>query len=237
MRKERVTKKGEREKAVAYLRSRVFPWNFIFEDVDEDAIKHFVKYAIQICEGKGIDKRSISIGGDEVKELIIKEVKEAVNDYLLFDVDDSDMTKMHGDFAVSYPFAFTQCLAHTILYRLGFEMGDVVDAKAISELLGQDVEEMRRRELFIRDLISKNEKKAMKMFGRSILDRRVITAGGEYLGHVSNIVFDVETGSVGSLIVDHQKGGAGSKKTRVPMQDMRLSMYSKNIVLKYSTYK
>lgn len=234
MRRKREKEREEKEKVVAYLRSRLFPWNFIFEDVEEDAIKHFVTYAIQICEGKGIDKRSISVEGAEIKELIIKEVKEAVNDYL-FDANDRDMVRMHGDFAGSYPFAFAQCLAHTILHRLGLEMRDVVDVNAISELLGQDIKEMEGRVLFIRDLISKNENKAMKMFGKSILDKKVIMAGGECIGSVGDIVFDVGTGNVEGLMVNHQKG-SGFKKSRISMQDVRLNMYSKNIVLKYSNY-
>lgn len=234
MRRKREKEREEKEKVVAYLRSRLFPWNFIFEDVEEDAIKHFVTYAIQICEGKGIDKRSISVEGVEIKELIIKEVKEAVNDYL-FDANDRDMVRMHGDFAGSYPFAFAQCLAHTILHRLGLEMRDVVDVNAISELLGQDIKEIKGRVLFIRDLISKNENKAMKMFGKSILDKKVIMAGGECIGSVGDIVFDVGTGNVEGLMVNHQKG-SGFKKSRISMQDVRLNMYSKNIVLKYSNY-
>ena len=232
--KEKKKEKEEKEKVIAYLRSRLFPWNFIFEDVEDDAIKHFVTYAIQICEGKGVEKRSISTDEGEVKELITREVKEAVNDYL-FDVEDRDMRRMHGEFAISYPFAFTQCLVHTILYRLGLEMEDVVDVKAISELLGRDIEEIRREEFFIRDLISRNEKKAMKMFGKSILDRKVITAEGDYIGSVGDIIFDTETGSVEGLLVNHQKG-ADVKESRISMHDVRLNTYSKNIVLKYSTY-
>lgn len=231
MRKE----KEEEEKVIAYLRSKLFPWNFIFEPIEEDAIEHFVTYAIQICEGKGIEKGSISTDDGEVKKLITREVKEAVNDYL-FDTEDSDMIKMHGEFAVSYPFAFVQCLVHTILYRLGLEMGDVVDVKAISELLGRDIKEIRKGELFIRNLISKREKKAMKMFGKSILDRRVITAEGDYIGDVGDIIFDIETGSVEGLLINHQKG-MSEKRSRMPMHDVRLNMYSKNIVLKYSSYK
>ncbi len=234
MKVERKKEKEGKEKVIAYLRSKLFPWNFIFEDVEEDAIEHFVTYAIQICEGKGIEKRSISTDEGAVKELITREVREAVNDYL-FDPEDKGMIRMHGKFAVSYPFAFTQCLVHTILYRLGLEMSDVVDVKAISELLGVNIKEIKRSELFIRDLISRNEKKAMKMFGKSILDRKVITAGGDYIGSVCDIMFDIETGNVGGLIVNQQKG-VGSKKNRISMQDVRLNTYSKNVVLKYSNY-
>ncbi len=237
--------KGEekegREKTVAYLRSRLFPWNFVFEPVEEDAIKHFVTYAIQICEEKGIEKGTIPVPvtEDDVKELITKEVKEAVNEYL-FDVDDGDMAKTHGKYAVSYPFAFSQCLVHTILYRLGLELEDVVDVKAIGDLLGQDIEEIRRSESFIRNLISKRKKRAMKMFSKSILDRKIITAGGEYIGNVGNIVFDIETGNVGGLIVNQQKQkgtGRDLEKGRISLHDVRLNIYSKNVVLKYSSYK
>ena len=241
MRAEQGKEKEGREKAVAYSRSRLFPWNFVFEPVEEDAIKHFVTYAIQICEEKGIEKGTIPVPvtEDDVKELITKEVKEAVNEYL-FDVDDGDMAKTHGKYAVSYPFAFAQCLVHTILYRLGLELEDVVDVKAIGDLLGQDIEEIRRSELFIRNLISDRKKRAMKMFGTSILDRKIITAGGEYIGNVGDIVFEIETGNIGGLIINQQKQkGAGMdlEKGRISMHDVRLNMYSKNVVLKYSSYK
>ncbi|RJS72605.1 PRC-barrel domain containing protein [Methanophagales archaeon] len=239
MRAEQEKEKEGREKAVAYLRSRLFPWNFVFEPVEEDAIKHFVRYAIQICEEKGIEKGTISVSKDDVKELITKEVKEAVNEYL-FDVDGEDMTRIHGKFAVSYPFAFAQCLVHTILYRLGLELEDVVDVKAVGNLLGQDVEEIRRSEPFIRNLISKRGKGAMRMFGKSILDRRIITAGGEYIGNVGDIAFEIETGKVGGLIVNQQKQKGADRdleKGRISMHDVRLNMYSRNVVLKYSSYK
>ncbi len=80
--------------------------------------------------------------------------------------------------------------------------------------------------------------KAMKMFGKSILDRKVITAEGNSIGSVGNITFDIETGNVGGLIVNQQKEkGVGLKKGRISMNDVRLNMYSKNIVLKYTNYK
>jgi hypothetical protein len=51
--------KEEKEKVVAYLRSKLFPWNFIFEDVADAAIEHFVPYAIQMCDAKGLEKGSV----------------------------------------------------------------------------------------------------------------------------------------------------------------------------------
>ena len=227
------TGKEEREKVIAYLRSKIFPWNFIFENVADAAIEHFVPYAIQMCEAKGIDKGSVSV--ENVKEVITREVKEAVDDYL-FDPEDKEMIRMHGKFAADYPFAFSQCLAHVILYRLGLKLEDVVDIKAISDLLGEDMKEITMREYFIRDLISQDGRKAMKMFAKSILDKKVITAGGDCIGSVEDIIFTDETGKVEEIAVNHLRG-TGLKKSRVPMRDVRLNMYSKNVVLKSSNYR
>jgi sporulation protein YlmC with PRC-barrel domain len=225
--------KEEKEKVVAYSRSKLFPWNFIFEDIAEDTVEHFVPYAIQMCEAKGIEKGSIGI--EEVKEVIAREVKEAVDDYL-FDPDDNEMIRMHGKFVAQYPFAFSQCLAYVILYRLGLKLDDVVDVKSISDLLGQDVTEIRKGEFFIRDFISRCGSKAMKMFAKSIIDKKVITAGGDCIGSVGDIIFADETGKVEELVINHLKG-TGLKKGRISMDDVRLNMYSKNIVLKSSNYR
>jgi sporulation protein YlmC with PRC-barrel domain len=225
-------KREEKEKVIAYLRSRLFPWNFILEEVEEDALKHFIPYAIQICEAKGIDKNSV--GNEEVKEVIAKEVRDAVNDYL-FDLREKERLKMHDEFATSYPFAFSQCLAYTILYRLGLEMRDVVDVQAISELLGRDINEIEHKELLFRDLMLKRGNKPVKMFGRSILDKKVITAEGDYLGSLGDIIFADATGQVEGLLVNHRKS-AELMKSRISMDDVRLNMYSKNIVLKSTNY-
>ena len=224
--------KEETEKIIAYLRSRVFPWNFIFEEVEEDALKHFIPYAIQMCEAKGIDMSSV--GKEEVKEGIAKEVTDVVNDYLI-DLGEKEMKKTHGGFASIYPFAFSRCLAYTILYRLGFEMGDAVDVQAIRELLGLDIHEIEHREALIRDLISKWGNKPVKMFGRSILDKKVITAEGDYLGGVEDILFADKTGRMERLLVSPRKGSE-LLKSRISMDDVRLNLYSKNFVLRTSNY-
>ncbi|MHC1610164.1 MAG: PRC-barrel domain-containing protein [Candidatus Methanospirareceae archaeon] len=221
-----------KEKVVAYLRSKVFPWNFIFEDVTEDALEHFVPYAIQMCEAKGIEKGAIGV--EEVKAVIRREVREAVNDYL-FDPGDKEMIRMHGKFAPIYPFAFSQSLAYVILYRLGLKLEEIVDVKGICDLLGKDVMEVRRRESLIQEIIARGEDKAMKMFARSILDKRVITAGGDCIGTVKDIIFADETGELEGLVVNHKRG-SGLKKSRISMGDVSLNMYSKNIFLKSSNY-
>lgn len=224
--------KEEKEKVIAYLRSRLFPWNFVFEDVEADAVEHFIPYAIQVCEGKGINKKAI--GGEVLKEVITREVREAVNDYL-FDPGDKEIIRMHGKFITNYPFAFSQCLVYVILDRLGLNMGEVLDLKAVSDLLGTDVERLRDRGVFINGLIIKNEKNALKLFGKDILDRKVISAGGDYVGHLGDIIFDIDKGNVAGLIINHRKG-TGLEKSQVSMNDVRLNMYTKNIGLKHSNY-
>ena len=224
--------KEDKEKVIAYLRSKMFPWNFIFEDVVEDAVEHFVPYAIQMCEAKGIEKGAIEV--DAVKAVITREVREAVNDYL-FDPRHKEMMRMHGKFVADYPFAFSQSLAYVILYRLGLKLEEVVDVKAICDLLGRDVKDVRRRESFIHGIIARDGNKAMKMFASSILAKKVITAGGDCIGSVKDIIFAEGTGELEELVVNHKRGTYPGE-TRISMDDVRLNMYSKNIVLKSSTY-
>jgi sporulation protein YlmC with PRC-barrel domain len=225
--------KEEKEKVVGHLRSKVFPWNFILEDVDGEAVRHFVPYAIQMCEAKGIERGSVK--GEAAREVITREIKEAVEDYL-FDPEDVEIARMHGRFAEQYPFAFSQSLAFVILHRLGLNLEDVVDVRGVSDLLGEDVREIREREDMVRDIIAKNSSRTIKMFARTIMNKKVITAGGDWIGTVADIIFNSETGKVEDLVVTHLSG-SGLKTSRVPMKDVRLNMYSKNIVLKSSDYR
>ena len=224
MRKARA--RGDEEKVIAYMTSRLFPWNFIVEDVDPESLRHFVPYAIQICEDRGIKKGSIE--RDRVKEVIEKELRWMLNDYL--HQENRDVTRAHGKFYAQYPFAFAQALIHTILYRLGVELEDVVNINALGELLELDIKTIKKKERFIRDLISRNEEKALRIFSKAMLNRKVISEEGDYIGSVSDIVFDSETGTLKGLILNKQKG---SEKLKVPMNDMKLNLYSRNIVLKY----
>ena len=224
MRKARA--RGDEEKVIAYMTSRLFPWNFIVEDVDPESLRHFVPYAIQICEDRGIKKGSIE--RDRVKEVIEKELRWMLNDYL--HQEDRDVTRAHGKFYAQYPFAFAQALIHTILYRLGVELEDVVNINALGELLELDIKTIKKKERFIRDLISRNEEKALRIFSKSMLNRKVISEEGDYIGSVSDIVFDSETGILRGLILIQQRG---SERLKVPMDDMKLNLYSRNIVLRY----
>jgi len=222
----------EKEKLVAYLRSKLFPWNFIFEEVEEEAIEHYAPLAIQMCAAKGIERDVVD--REAVKDVIGHEVKEAVEDYL-FDPEDREMVRMHGRFASLYPFAFSQAMAYAILHRLELQLADIVDVKAVADLLGLDEHEISKRDLRARDVLAKNGGRALKMFARSIVAKKVLTAGGDHIGRVEDLVFTGKSGKVEELVVNHPKG-TGLKESRIPMNDVRLNMYSKNIVLKPSTY-
>jgi sporulation protein YlmC with PRC-barrel domain len=193
---------------------------------------HFVRYAIQLEQVKGVNKKFTE--KEEVKGMITKWVKDVVNDYL-FDPDDRDAIRMHGKFTDDYPFAFSQCLMYTILHRFGIKMGDIVDIKAISELIGKNIKEIERRELFIEDLISSNENKGLKMLAKSVLDRKVITTEGNYIGCVKDVIFDNMSGCLERLLVNRQKGlHLIKKRISLSIEDVKLNMYSGSVIVKSS---
>ena len=70
----------------------------------------------------------------------------------------------------------------------------------------------------------------MRIFSKAMLNRKVISEEGDYIGSVSDIVFDSETGILRGLILIQQRG---SERLKVPMDDMKLNLYSRNIVLRY----
>jgi len=220
--------KEEKERVIAQLRSRSFPWNFILDDVEEDAIEYFVPYAIQMCEAKRIEQGSVS--HDEAKVMITREVKESIEGYL-FDNAHKELIRMHGKFATLYPFAFSQSLAHVILYRLDLKLEDIVDIKAISDLMGKDVSEIGKKELFFRDVIARDERKVFRIFAKSILNKKVLTASGDYIGNIEDIIFTDETGDILRLEVNH------GKKKSLALNEISLNMSSRIILLKSQDYQ
>ncbi|GEM_PF-607783 len=267
----------DKEKVIAYRRSKLFPWNFIFEDVDERAIEYFAPYAVQILGGRHDQKKEESAqrslrehaeagvkrgafhsgGGSSAEERFVdkeylrrrirEEVSAVVSDFL-FDTDDEDAIKMHGDFAQFFPFAFSQCLVQAMLHRMNMRLEDVIDVNAISELMGTNVNEIRRREDLIRDLI--NKKRNLNLSGRNLLGKKVMSESGEYVGNVSDIIFDDKSGVMKGLRVAVKGGGrrvserlnnafgrAGSVRMRggeieIQMQEVRFNSYNCGFVLK-----
>ena len=220
---------AERGKVIAYLRSQLFPWNFVIEDVEEESIEHFVPYAIRMCEAKGIKKGTVEEG--EEKAVISNELRDAMN-YYLSEAGDREVVKTHGEFAADYPFAFAQSLVYTVLYQLGLTLDEVVNLNALSEFLELNIEGIKRRERFVHDLISRNETEPVRTFSKSILNRNVITSGGDYMGSVGDIVFDTNTGRVVGLMVYRD-----SERRKISIDDLVLDIYSQNIVLKNTELK
>jgi len=248
----------EKEKVIAYRRSKLFPWNFIFEDVEPAAIEHFVPYAVQVLgdlknSGEeatkteaeatteateealtwassatvrrrmwsgGASSVSVSRGRlrglreeqkdaearkgekERLRERIREEVHLAVSDFLS-DTDDEDALRMHGDFAMLFPFAFSQCLVQAMLQKLNLRLEDVIDVRAISELMGVSVRDIRRREDFIRDLLA--HQRNMRFLGANIFGKKVMSAEGERIGSVADIIFDAETGVLRGIMVKTEK--------------------------------
>lgn len=231
----------EKEKIFTFLRSRLFPWNFVLENVEEDAIRHFLKHAIQISKMKGIgsEKFSEEIGkGEEeeeggLKERITKEVKDIVNDYL-FNPYDKDAIKKHGIFAHEFPFAFSQCWVHLILHPLGIKIKDIVEEKAVVELLGVDGKEKKKREIFITDLISslmkENEIIKEASYSSKILNKKVVTVEGDYIGNVEEAIFDSITGSIKELIVS--KKSFLKRSCSISMNEVKINRYSEKFIFK-----
>ena len=250
----------EKEKAIAYSRSKLFPWNFIFEDVEPAAIEHFVPYAVQVlgdlsfggeghsaaaaaeaneaaaktalaregrrvawwnggssgggssvsgaggvfASSRSIERREERAAGESevekerLRERIREEVRLLVSDFLS-DADDEDALRMHGEFAALFPFAFSQCLVQAMLHKLNLRLEDVIDVRAISDLMGVSVRDIRKREDFIRDLLA--HKQNMRFFAANILGRKVMSAEGERIGSVADIIFDTETGILRGIVV------------------------------------
>ncbi|MCW7079524.1 MAG: PRC-barrel domain-containing protein [Candidatus Methanospirare jalkutatii] len=251
----------EREKVIAYRRSKLFPWNFIFEDVEPAAIEHFVPYAVQVlgdlrnsgeenaktateaeatteateealawASSATVRRRmwsgsASSVGAsrrrlrglrreeqkdaearkgekERLRERIREEVHLVVSDFLS-DTDDEDALRMHGDFAMLFPFAFSQCLVQAMLQKLNLRLEDVIDVRAISELMGVSVHDIRRREDFIRDLLA--HQRNMRFLGANIFGKKVMSAEGERIGSVADIIFDAETGVLRGIMVKTEK--------------------------------
>ncbi|MHC1582226.1 MAG: hypothetical protein ACXQT5_04415, partial [Candidatus Syntropharchaeia archaeon] len=129
------------DKVFAYSKSKLFPWNFLIEAVDDEAIEHFMSY---------VPKKSWKIKSpDELREVIAKEIKNVVDDYL-FDPKDPNARSIHGKFARVFPFAYSQCLAHVLVYGSPFEsLDEVVDLDAVAKLLGTDITHFKKQEASI----------------------------------------------------------------------------------------
>ncbi len=233
-------KKDEEEirgKVISYYRSKLFPWNFILEEVAEEALEYYVdiarEYLHPACVYK--DKRAKDVDvRSYVVELIRKEIERIVNDYLiglkLRKMRRLKLKPLHGIFSDDYPFALSQCVFFIMLDNFSLRLEDVIDVNAISELIGKGVESIKNRGAFILSMLKAGEKKeSKKFFGkRNLLDKRmrVISANGNYIGTVRDIIFDEEMGNLISLKTDAPAG----EYENIPIKSIRLNLYNGSII-------
>ncbi|MHC1569447.1 MAG: PRC-barrel domain-containing protein [Candidatus Syntropharchaeales archaeon] len=192
------------DKVVSYSNSRFFPWNILLEPLELNAIEHYMPLAIQAAWMKGSYKDM-----DRIQHLIGEDVKMVVNDYLLSPYS-REAEEIHREFAADYPFAYTQALIFTRLFDTSrdLRLRDIIDIARIAELIGVDISSFNRREEQIKELISvyKKRMKKPRSFTKRIIDQKVVSADGEIIGVVRDIVFDLNTGDLIELLVAPRKG-------------------------------
>ncbi|MDY6931237.1 MAG: PRC-barrel domain-containing protein [Halobacteriota archaeon] len=227
------------DKSHAYLNNRFFPWNFIVEPVSEEAIRHYVKYAIPIGPLK-TDAILVKYDISHLKDAIEEEVYIAINDFLV-DPTNKHARRAHGKFADDYPFAYTKGLIFSILYELGMELEDVVDVDSLLQLVGVSNESFdRMKSVLKRSLyIQRSEVKPGIPF-TSIINRDVIHPDGTKVGILKSVKFDPRLGYLTELLIKPRKNARYSVYRRsgkhiiVPMDEVRLTnVYNNHITLRH----
>ncbi|MDI6889255.1 MAG: PRC-barrel domain-containing protein [Methanocellales archaeon] len=199
------------DKAFTYLKSRLFPWNFLLEPVDDASIEHYIKLAIPRAVG-ALKK------GSDIETVFAFKVKEIADDFLR-NPEDAKARKVHGRFAKDYPFAYAQCLAYAMLYDLKEEftpISDVVDMERFAKLLGMSTDMLDKRERLIESLLHQHKGAPPGISAKSLLGQKVIYSDGTLVGIVRDIVFDNTTLNLLGAIVKLEKGVDISK---LPMID------------------
>jgi len=213
-----------KSKVASYYRSKLFPWNFIFEDVDRQSLEHFMSFAAQAAAGVVPSKDASK---EDALRIITEGVRSIVNNFLLC-ADDADAVALHGRFASDYPFAMSQCFVYAVLSMLSLKLDDVVDVNTISDLLGADVRELRRKEEFLLGLAEdcKSKGRNPKILGASLLGRKVLLEDGTYVGRVKDIIFDSETRNLELRVNTRLKDFEN-----VPFDDIRLNLYNRSVII------
>lgn len=225
------------DKAHAYLNNRFFPWNFIVEPVNEDAIKHYIRYAIPIGSMR-IDAILVKYDISHLKDAIEEEVYIAVNDFLV-DPTNKYARRVHGDFADDYPFAYTKCLIFSILNELGIELEDVVDVESLLQLTGVSTESYKRMRNTIKNSLRSHRRRVTPgVTFSSILERDVIHLDGVKLGTLKGASFDPMMGHMTDLLIKPKRNARSSvyrdlgRYIIVPMDEVRLTnAYNNHITL------
>ncbi|MDI6639807.1 MAG: PRC-barrel domain-containing protein [Methanocellales archaeon] len=203
------------DKVYNYLRSRLFPWNFLMEPVDDATIEHFIKEDFMIPPGMDNEPSK-----EELLKIICDEVQKIANEYL---------NARHS--RLVDPFAYAQALIYTMLYDLQRRqelrgLGDIVDAKALAKLMGISMDSFERKEKLIWQLIQRY--KDSKPSAKNMLGQKVTYGDGTLIGTVHNIVYDDRTGDLLELKVKTDK-----ELLAIPIDGIRLkNVYNNYVILK-----
>ena len=204
------------DKVYNYLRSRLFPWNFLMEPVDDTTVEHFIKKDFMIPPGIMGDEPS----KEELSKIICDEVRKIANECL---------NARHS--RLVNPFAHAQALVYTMLYDLQRRrelsgLGDIVDAKALAKLMGISMDSFERKEKLIWQLIQRY--KDGKPSAKDMLGQKVTYGDGTLIGTVHNIVYDDRTGDLLELKVKTDK-----ELLAIPIDGIRLkNVYNNYVILK-----
>jgi len=221
------------DKVFTYLKSQLFPWNFLLEPVDDASIEHYIKLAIPRAVG-ALKKRS------DIGAVFAFKVREIADDFLR-DPDDHRARKIHGRFAKDYPFAYAQCLAYAMLYDIRGEftpISDIVDIEGTAKLLGISTDTLDKRERLIESLLHQHKDAPPGISAKSLVGQKVIYSDGTVVGTVRNIVFD-NLNLLGAIVklekdVDASKlPKIDDKHVLAPVDAIRLTnAYNESIILR-----
>ncbi|MCD5409387.1 MAG: PRC-barrel domain-containing protein [Methanocellales archaeon] len=199
------------DKVYNYLKSRLFPWNFLLEPVDDAAIEHYMKLAIP--RAVGLLRKNLN-----AEKVIADEVRKIANDFLI-DPNNEYAQNIHGKFADAYPFAYAQCMVYAMLcWHKGEFSGleEVTDIKMPMSLIGVGMTSLKNKERLIQRLMHQYKDEMIRgVLAKGILNRQIVFSDGTPLGTVYNIIVDIDTSYLHSLVVELEDGIDPSKFKKI----------------------
>jgi sporulation protein YlmC with PRC-barrel domain len=209
------------DKVHNYLRSQLFPWNFLFEPVTEPALRHFARFV------------SPSPLSGDVQESIKSAVNDIATDYLA-EPDNKDALKTHGQFVHDYPLAYSQCQIFNALLTAGKSISDVVDVGSVASLLGISVDEIRKNVKLIAQFCKEEKNVRPRMTANSAVGKTVVLKNGTPFGTIEDFVYENEQLIELKVRPSEEADIAKFKKigdlVAVPVADVRLTNIFNNYV-------